>query len=172
MTTDYNKTDGLSPTTRKLTGHNSDFAQTTIPTNIHTANIIFTNIILMADKHNIPYGKLHSNCSLLPDHILCKLTQRNNIRRANTCDLALKLLNEEITSDKQTYGRNTWMHTRITCTTRTFFGRPYTVYPTEHHHPHTKHIHNIHQTIHKHCQTRNTQDKQIQQQSNAQNTRT
>ena len=32
----------------------SAFAQTTIPTNIHTANIIFTNIILMADKQNIP----------------------------------------------------------------------------------------------------------------------
>ena len=50
---------------------------------------------------------------------------------------------------------------------------------------HTKHIHNIQQqnsnhtqthselfpqTIHKHCQTRNTQDKQIHQQSNTQNT--
>ena len=39
------------------------------------------------------------------------ITQRNNIRRANTCDPALKLLNEEITSDiqthKQTYGRST-----------------------------------------------------------------
>ena len=32
----------------------SAFAQTTIPTNIHTANRIFTDIILMADKHNIP----------------------------------------------------------------------------------------------------------------------
>ena len=29
----------------------SAFVQITIPTNIHTANIIFTNIILMADKH-------------------------------------------------------------------------------------------------------------------------
>ena len=35
----------------------SAFAQTTI----HTANIIFTNIILMTDKHNIPNGKMHSN---------------------------------------------------------------------------------------------------------------
>ena len=43
MTTDYNKTDGLSPTTRKLTGPQfmadteSAFAQT----NIHTANHFF-----------------------------------------------------------------------------------------------------------------------------------
>ena len=82
----------------------SAFAQT----NIHTANIIFTNIILMADKHNIPKGKLNSNCMLLPDHIVCKITQRNNIRRANTCDPALKLLNEEITSDIQKHKQNLW----------------------------------------------------------------
>ena len=89
----------------------SAFAQTTIPTNIHTAKIIFTNIILMADTQNIPKGKMHSNCRLLPEDIVCKITQRNNIRRANTCDLALKLLNEETTSDiqnhKQIYGRST-----------------------------------------------------------------
>ena len=70
----------------------SAFAQTTIPTNIHTANRIFTNIILMADKQNIPKGKMHSNCRLLPEDIVCKITQRNNIRRANTCDPALLLL--------------------------------------------------------------------------------
>ena len=74
----------------------SAFAQTTIPSSIHTANIIFTNIILMADKHNIPKGKMYSNCRLLPDHIVCKITQRNNIMRASTCDPALKLLNVEM----------------------------------------------------------------------------
>ena len=47
----------------------------------------------MADKHNIPKGKMHSNCRLLPEDIVCKITQRNNIRRTNTCDPALKLLN-------------------------------------------------------------------------------
>ena len=52
----------------------------------------------MADKHNTPKGKIHSNFRLLPDHTVCKITQRNNIRRANTCDPALKLLNEEITT--------------------------------------------------------------------------
>ena len=48
----------------------SAFAQTTIPINIHTFNIILTNIILMADKHNIPKGKMHSKCRLIPDHIV------------------------------------------------------------------------------------------------------
>ena len=79
------------------------FAQTTIPTNIHTANIIFTNIIL-----NIPKSKMHSNCRLLPEDIVCKIIQRNNIRRANTCDPALKLLNEEITSDIQKHKQKIW----------------------------------------------------------------
>ena len=47
----------------------SAFSQTTI----HTAKIILTNIILMAvDKHNITKGKMHSNCMILPDHIICK----------------------------------------------------------------------------------------------------
>ena len=84
------------------------FAQTIIPTNIHTANRIFTNIILMADKHNIPKGKMHNDCRLFPDHIVCKITQRKNMRRSNTCDTTLKLLNEEITSDVHTHKQNPW----------------------------------------------------------------
>ena len=84
----------------------SAFAQTTIPTNIHTANRIFINIILMADKHNITKGKMHRNCRLLPEDIVCKITQRNNIRGANTCDPALKLLNGEITTDIQKHKEN------------------------------------------------------------------
>ena len=54
----------------------SAFAQTNTPTNIHTTNIIFTNIILMADKYNIPQGKMHSNYRLLADHIVCKITKK------------------------------------------------------------------------------------------------
>ena len=65
-------------------------------------------MILMADKHNIPKGKMHSNCRLLPDHIACKITQRNNIRRANTSDPAFKLLNEEITSNINIHKYNIW----------------------------------------------------------------
>ena len=62
----------------------------------------------MADKHNIPKGKMHSNFRLLSDHIVCKITQRNNIRRANNCDPVLKLLKEEITSDIQKQKQNIW----------------------------------------------------------------
>ena len=59
MTTNYNKPDGRSPTTRMLTNHGRHrvrFRSDHHTTNIHTANIIFTNIILMADKHTIPKG--------------------------------------------------------------------------------------------------------------------
>ena len=51
---------------------------------------------------------MHSNCRLLPEDIVCKITQRSNIRRANTCDPALKLLNEEITSGIQKHKQNIW----------------------------------------------------------------
>ena len=144
MTTDYNKTDGPLPTTRKQLGHNLQKTQRPLslrPRNIHTANIIFTNIILMADKQNIPKGKMHSNCRLLPEDIVCKITQRNNIRKANTCDPALKLLNEEITSDIQKHKQNIWKehlddHWDHRHNTHTLFGRPYMVYLTEHHHTH------------------------------------
>ena len=86
----------------------SAFAQTTTPTNIYTAYRIFTNIIQMADKHNIPKGMMHIYFRLLPEDILCKITQRNNIRRATTCDPALKLLTEEITSDIQKHKQDIW----------------------------------------------------------------
>ena len=56
----------------------SAFAQTTIPTNIHTANRMLTNIKLMADNRNIPMGKMHSNCRFLPYHIVFKFTQRKS----------------------------------------------------------------------------------------------
>ena len=62
----------------------------------------------MADKHSIPKGKMHSNSRLLPEDIVCKITQRNNIRRENTCDPAIKLLNEDITSDIQKHKQNIW----------------------------------------------------------------
>ena len=51
---------------------------------------------------------MHSNYRLLPEDIACKITQRNNIRRANTCDPILKLLNETITSDIQKHKQNIW----------------------------------------------------------------
>ena len=139
---------------------------------IHNANRIFTNIILMAEKHNIPKGKMHINCRLLPDQIICRITQRNNMRRENTCDPTLKLLNEEITSDINKHKQNLWKepldthwdHNRNTH----ILGRPYTVYSIKQlntsitlNNKITTTPKNIANGFTKHCQTRNTQDEQI-----------
>ena len=78
------------------------------PSTIHRYLDLPSTQRMMADKQNIPKGKMHSNCRLLPEDIVCNITQRNNIRRANTCDPALKLLNEEITSDIQKHKQNIW----------------------------------------------------------------
>ena len=133
----------------------------------------------MADKYNIPKGKIYSNCRLLPDHIVCKITQRNNMRRENTCDPTLNLLHEELTSDIHKHKQNLWkehldahwdhMHNThilwktihgisnrarpLTLNTFSTFNNKIATTP--------KHIELFHQTIYKHCQTRNTQDKQI-----------
>ena len=105
----------------------------------------------MADKHNIPKGMMHCNCSLLPEDIVCKITQRNNIRRANTCDPALKLINEEITSDIQKHKQNIWKeHLDAHWDPR---HNTHTLWKTT---THTKHIHNIQQQnsnyTQKHCE--------------------
>ena len=168
MTTDYNKTDW----TQFTEGTESAFAQTTIPTNIHSANRIFTNIILMADKHNIPKGKMHSNCRLLPEDIVCKITKKNNITRANNCDPALKLLNEEIIYDIQKHKQNIWKeHLDARWDHRHNTHTPWkTIHNIQQQNSNytQKHCTLFHQTIHKYCQTRNTQNKQTHEQNNIQ----
>ena len=49
----------------------SAFGQTTMPTNIHTANSIFTNIILMSDKHNIPKARCIAIAGYYPKTCCC-----------------------------------------------------------------------------------------------------
>ena len=59
----------------------------------------------------------------------------------NTCDPALKLLNEELTSDIHKHKENIWKeHLDAHCDhrhTTHILWKPYTVYPTEHLHPHS-----------------------------------
>ena len=65
MTTDCNKTDGHSPTTIKLPRHNSRKKR----------------VCFRTDHHIYQYTHCqHSNCRLLPEAMVCKITQRNNIR--------------------------------------------------------------------------------------------
>ena len=78
------------------------------PPDIHTANTIFTNIILHEDKHNIPKGKIPSTCKLLPGQIRHKIEHRNNIRAQHASDPSISELNSEITSLIQTHKSDIW----------------------------------------------------------------
>ena len=84
----------------------------------------------MAYRHNIPKGKMHSNFRLKPDHIVCKTTQRNNIRRANTCDPALKLRHTKTLTKPMEGLSRCMLGSQVQ---HTLFGRPYMVCPTEQH---------------------------------------
>ena len=107
----------------------------------------------MADKQNIPKDKMHSNCRLLPEDIVCKITQRNNIRRVNTRDPALKLLNEEITSNfRHTKTQTKHMEGVLRRSlgsqaqhTHSLEGHTWSIQQSTT--THTKHIHNIQQKI-------------------------
>ena len=78
------------------------------PQGIHTANTIFRNIILHADKHNIRKGNIHSTCKLLPEHIRHKIEHRNNIRSQTASDPSISELNSEITSLIQAHTSDIW----------------------------------------------------------------
>ena len=71
MTIDYNKTDEhLLQESRLDTIHGVIFCSDHRTHQQTHCQHNFTNSILMADKHNIPNGKMHSNCRLLSDHIV------------------------------------------------------------------------------------------------------
>ena len=102
--TNYNKATWQNFTTET----ESSFRNINPPSDTHTANKILTNIILNADKHNIPKGKIHHNCKLLPEDIRTKINTRNNIRKHNPLDPNLAQLNNEITSDIQHHKTALW----------------------------------------------------------------
>ena len=105
-TTDYNKTDGHSPTTRKLTGHN--LRKTQIPLSLTNQ---YTHCQQNFHKHHTDGMQTsttyqRARCIAIAGSYL--FTLNNNIRRENTCDPALKLINKEITSDIQKHKQNLW----------------------------------------------------------------
>ena len=102
--TNYKKADWKKYTEETETA----FSLMAPPSNSHTANKTFTDIILHADKHHIPKGKMQSNCKLLPEHIRHKITIRDTLRSHNSCDPTLKDLNLEITTLIQEHKTNLW----------------------------------------------------------------
>ena len=87
--TNFNKANWQNFTTET----ESSFRNINPPSDTHTANKVLTNIILNADKHNIPKGKIQHNCKLLPEDIRTKINTRNNIRKHNPLDPNLAQLN-------------------------------------------------------------------------------
>jgi hypothetical protein len=78
------------------------------PTDAHLSNKILTNLILRADKHYIPRGRINNKLRLLPEDIRYAIKTRNRIRTANPHDERLHRLNQEIDRDIQQYKTNLW----------------------------------------------------------------
>ena len=186
ITTEYNKTDRLTnyknaDWTQFTEDTDSAFAQnTTQHTHYHNQQFFLQT----SYKHNIPKGKKHSNCRLLPEDIVCKITQRNNIRKANTW-----LQTTQPTSGGAVTADSSCCANCVELPRPPAMGARFTIFwacrpcgPAgtwsiqQSTTTHTKHIHNIqqqnsnyththcklfHQTIHKHCQARNTQGYSI-----------
>ena len=71
---------------------------------VHTGNKILTNLILEADKHNIPKGKQRQhNKNILPDGTRQLIIQRDQIKTTNPLDERLEDLNKQISRSIQDY---------------------------------------------------------------------
>ena len=78
------------------------------PSNIHLASKTITNIILNADKHHIPKGKIKSNMKLLPEEIRQQIQTRNEVRLANRTDPQLPEINRQIDKAIEDHRTSLW----------------------------------------------------------------
>ena len=158
--------------TQLTTDTDAAFSDIQPPPDIHTANTIFTNFIIHADKHNISKGKIHSTCKILPEHIKHKIKHRNNIRAQNASDPSISELNPEITSLIQTHKSDIWRehldthwdhkhnthtlwNTRISQQNTNTTQQQHNHFQREDSHITHTYSKRIQQTIHQHSQTQN-----------------
>ena len=71
--------------------------ETEEPENVHSANKLLTNLILLADKQYIPKGRLKNLHQPLPKHINDRIKERNTLRNTNSSDPSIPSLSNEIT---------------------------------------------------------------------------
>ena len=124
---------------------NTALQQTSSPDIATVSNTLY-NQTFWTTQHNSDGRQTqytNNNCRLLPDHIVCKITQRNNMRRAYTWDPALKLINYKITSDLHIHKQNLWKeyldaHWDHRHNTRIIWKNMHGASST-----HTQHLHNI-----------------------------
>jgi hypothetical protein len=91
--------------TRQIENNLTDIAP---PNDVHLANKIMTNLILSADKHYIPRGRIKDRLKLLPENVRNEIKTRNRIRTADQHDERLHRINQEIDRDIQQYKTNLW----------------------------------------------------------------
>ena len=81
---------------------------TTDPTDVHNSNKLITNLILKADKHHIPKGKINTHHLILPENIRNKIKERNELRKQDSKNPKLNEMNKEINKLIQTHRTNLW----------------------------------------------------------------
>ena len=86
----------------------SSLQDTEPPSNIHLANKTFTDLLLNADKHHIPKGKIKPNLKLLPENIRQQIKERNQIRASCRTDPQLQDLNRQIDKSIQDHRIAIW----------------------------------------------------------------
>jgi hypothetical protein len=67
-----------------------------------------TNLILTADKHFVPKGRINNRIKLLPQDIRNAIKTRNRIRATNVHDIRLHRLNQEIDNSIQQHKTDIW----------------------------------------------------------------
>ena len=81
---------------------------TTDVTDVHKSNKILTLLLLDADKHYIPKGKIRPNKPLLPENIRAQIEERDIIKANDPTDNRLEHLNKDISQAIQTHRSGIW----------------------------------------------------------------
>ena len=81
---------------------------TTDVTDVHKSNKILTLLLLDADKHFIPKGKIRPNNPLLPENIRSQIEVRDIIKANDPTDNRLEHLNKGISQAIQTHRSGIW----------------------------------------------------------------
>ena len=81
---------------------------TTDVTDVHKSNKILTLLLLDADKHYIPKGKVRPNNPLLPENIRAQIKERDIIKANDPTDNRLEHLNKDISQAIQTHRSGIW----------------------------------------------------------------
>src|SRR5688572_5747746 len=82
--------------------------EATTPDSVHSANNTLTNLILLADKHHIPKGRLKKLDQPLPQHSKDTIRERNILRNRNPTDSRITPLSNEITKQIGQYRSDQW----------------------------------------------------------------